>query len=51
MSYWTPESKKEAKKLAPKETDWVLAGAAAAETTPTTRTRHGGQGRPKLRSP
>lgn len=41
---WQPNKTKEEGKLAPKESDWNLAGAATR-----TRTRHGGAGRPNLK--
>ena len=47
QSQWKPTASAEGAKLAPKETDWNLAGATATITT--TRTRHGGEGRPRLR--
>jgi hypothetical protein len=45
-SYWTASNAAERSKLAPKESDWNLAGLSS--TAPTTRTRHGGNGRPTL---
>ena len=41
---WIPNASLEQDKLAPKETDWNLAGA----TNPMSRTRHGGEGRPNM---
>ena len=42
---WVPDASLEQEKLAPKESDWNLAGSTVAATT---RTRHGGEGRPNM---
>ena len=44
---WQPDANLEQDKLAPKESDWNLAGLAPATVT-RTRTRFGGHGRPNL---
>ena len=44
---WKPDATLEQDKLAPKETDWNLAGLTET-TAPATRTRYGGQGRPNM---
>jgi hypothetical protein len=44
--YWKPKPHTQRAKLAPRQSGWNLAGAASG--TLTTRTRHGGNGRPNL---